>query len=489
MGVGITGFVERHGLYTADQRAACDRLSDLIREHDLRTVRLVVVDQHGLTRSRSMSPEAFLSATRNGADCSGAIYSLDASGGVFPPPFAAGGGFGIPEFTGFPDVVLVPDPATFRVLPWADRAGWVLCDVYFASGKPVPLDPRRILRGQLTAADELGYGYVAGLEVEFSVVVLESGRIEPDGTGMPAPAPAVRPFEAGYQFLSENRLAYGDDALVALRDALWDVGLPPRSLEKEWGPGQIEISFPPMAGMAAADAMILFKGAAKQVLRRRGLLATFMSWPALPNFFPNGWHLHESLALTDGRNAFTSADGPLSDVARQYAAGILEHARAMTPLTTPTINGLRRYRPYSFAPDRVCWAMENRGVMLRGQGEPGDNGAHLENRLGEPAANPYFYMAASLTAGLDGIRRGLAPPEAVEGDPYVVDGLPMLPTTMREAIETLDTDGFYRAAFGKELVDYLVLMKRAELGRFEDAGHGTSEIVTTWEMDEYLETF
>ena len=133
-----------------------------IRELGLRTVRLAVVDQHGMPRGKMMSPEAAIAAMSDGLDFSGAIYSLDTGNQVFVPAFARGGGFGIAEFTGFPDVVVVPDPATFRVLPWADRTGWMLCDVYFGNGQPMPLDGRGLLRRMLADLAEAGYDYLAG---------------------------------------------------------------------------------------------------------------------------------------------------------------------------------------------------------------------------------------------------------------------------------------------------------------------------------------
>src|SRR5215468_4404376 len=127
-GVGQPGFIARHGLYTAEQESAADALAGQIRDLELRTVRLIVVDQHGVPRGKALAPEVAIAAMKNGLDFSGAIYSLDTGNQVFVPAFAAGGGFGIDEFTGFPDVVLVPDASTFRVLPWADRTGWMLCD-------------------------------------------------------------------------------------------------------------------------------------------------------------------------------------------------------------------------------------------------------------------------------------------------------------------------------------------------------------------------
>src|SRR5262249_43946046 len=160
-----------YGLSTPERDVAAEGVAARIREFGLRTVRLAVVDQHGVPRGKMMSPEAAIAAMSDGLDFSGAIYSLDTGNQVFVPAFARGGGFGIAEFTGFPDVVLVPDPATFRELPWADRTGWMLCDVYFGNGQPVPLDGRGLLRRVLSSLGEAGYDFLAGLEFEFSIVV------------------------------------------------------------------------------------------------------------------------------------------------------------------------------------------------------------------------------------------------------------------------------------------------------------------------------
>jgi glutamine synthetase len=492
-GVGQHGFVARHGLYSPEQSAAADEVAARIRELGLRTVRLVVVDQHGQPRSKSLSPEVAIAAMSNGLDFSGAIYSLDTGNQVFVPAFAAGGGFGIDELTGFPDVVLVPDPGTFQVLPWADRTGWMLCDVYFSSGAPMPLDGRGLMRRALSDLGAAGYDFLGGIEVEYYIVKLDTDQITPENSGFTPEPPAVSIFERGYQYLSEVRLDSVAGTLEAIRDGLFDVGLPPRSMEDEWGPGQMEFSFSPIGGLAAADAVVLFRSAVKQICQRRGLLATFMCRPALPNFFSSGWHLHESLiSRQDGRNAFASQDETLSVVGRQFVAGLLEHAMPMTVFATPTVNGYKRYRPYSFAPDRVCWAVENRGALVRVQGAPGDANSHVENRMGEPAANPYLYLAANIAAGLDGVRRQLAPPPPIEADPYAEEA-PMLPTSLRDAVGALVEDDFFRKAFGDVVVDYLVQMKRAELARYDAAvaenPPADGQDVSDWEMREYFEFY
>jgi glutamine synthetase len=349
------------------------------------------------------------------------------------------------------------------------------------------------MRRALADLGEAGYDYLAGIEIEYYIVKLESNLITPENAGFTAPAPEVSVFERGYQYLSEVRLDSVSSTLEAIRDALWEVGLPPRAMEDEWGPGQMEFSFSPIGGLAAADAVVLFRSAVKQVCQRRGLLATFMCRPGLPNFFSSGWHLHQSLiSRQDGSNSFASADAPLSALGLQYVAGLVEHSLPMMPFSTPTVNGYKRYRPYSFAPDRVCWAVENRGALVRVQGSPGDSSSHVEMRIGEPAANPYLYMAANIAAGLDGIRRGLEPPAPVEADPYVADA-PMLPTSLADAVSALDADKFYRQAFGDTLVDYILQMKRAEVKRYDAAVAENpppeGQDVSDWEMREYFEFY
>jgi glutamine synthetase len=492
-GVGQPGFVARYGLAGPERQYTVDEVEGRIGELGLRTVRLAVVDQHGIPRGKMMAPEAAIAAMSDGLDFSGAIYSLDTGNQVFVPAFARGGGFGIEEFTGFPDVVVVPDPATFRVLPWADRTGWMLCDVYFGNGQPVPLDGRGLLRQTLADLAEAGYDYLAGLEFEFCVVIRSAEQLTPENAGFTPPPPPVSVFERGYQFLSEVRLDSMGGTLEAVRDALDAVDLLPRSMEDEWGPGQLEFSFAPMGGLAAADAAVLFRSTVKQVCQRRGLLATFMCRPALPNFFSSGWHLHQSLlSRADGSNAFASVTAPLSDVARHYVAGLLSHTPPMAVFAAPTVNGYKRFRPYSFAPDRVCWAVENRGALVRVQGSPGDTSSHVEMRLGEPAANPYYYLASNIAAGLDGIRRGVEPPPAAEADPYALDA-PPLPASLADAVNALDADAFYRKAFGDTLVSYLVMMKRFEIGRYQaalaEAPLPDGQDVSDWEMREYFEFF
>jgi glutamine synthetase len=480
--VGKIGFVEEYGLHSSEQQEVARELPARMEADGINTLRFLWPDHHGIARGKFVMVHDAITALRNGMDFQGATLVMDTGNHVFTPLFVEGGGFGVPEFTGFPDVVLVPDPTTYRPIPWAPGSAWILSDMYFSNGKPVPFSAREIMRRQVGAAADLGYDYVAGLEVEFYLMRRDTTQIGLDETGWPAAPPGVSVVAQGYQYLSEGRLAEIEPILRLLRENLEAIGLPLRSMEDEWGPGQTEFTFDPLAGVEAADAMVLFRTAAKQICYHNGYHASFMCRPAFPNFFSSGWHLHESLfRAKNGTNAFTDDSQPLSETGRQFVAGILEHAIPMTVFSTPTITGYKRFKPYSFAPDRVNWALENRGAMIRVQGGPGDGTSHIENRLGEPAANPYLYMAANIAAGLDGIRGAKSPPSIVEENPYESDS-PKLPATLWEAVEHLEKDAFFRKEFGDPFIDFILMAKKSEIDRF------LSE-VTDWEMREYFEFY
>jgi glutamine synthetase len=163
-----------------------------------------------------------------------------------------------------------------------------------------------------------------------------------------------------------------------------------------------------------------------------------------------------------------------------YLGGLLAHAGAAAAFAAPTLNGYRRFRPYSLAPDRAVWGIDNRGVMLRALGTPGSAATRIENRIGEPAANPYLYLGSQLLFGLEGLARRLDPGPPAD-TPYEAKA-PLLPKTLAEALAALETDAVVREGFGDGFVDYFVRLKRAEIARFEAEVH-------EWEQREYFELF
>ena len=481
-------FVDRHGLWSDEQAAVAAEVERQIKRDKLELVRFSFADQHGVLRGKTLLAQDAIAALKSGVSMTTTLLAKDTAHKTAWPVFTAGGGFGMAEMQGGGDFVMVADPATFRVLPWAEQTGWVLCDIYFTNGKPVPFSTRRIFKDALDRLGTAGYDFLAGLEVEFHLFKVENPGLSPEDSPWPPKAPEVSLLSQGYQYLTESRYDRFDPALTAIRRGVAALGLPLRSVEVELGPSQCEFTFRPLIGLAAADAMILFRAAAKQIAHRNGMLASFMCRPALPNLLSSGWHLHQSLIeRKTGANAFALNDRDvISTIGRYYLAGLLMHARAGAVFSTPTINGYKRYRPYSLAPDRAIWARDNRGVMVRLIGQPGDPATHLENRIGEPAANPYLYMASQIFAGLDGIAKRLDPGPSADA-PYEMTAA-MLPKSLAEALTALRADDCYREGFGAAFINYYIHLKNAELARFKAEQKDSAE-ATPWEQREYFDLF
>jgi glutamine synthetase len=474
-------FVERAGLWTEDRKAATREAERRIKAAELSVVRLAFADQHGVLRGKTLTVGEIDAALKNGVGFTTTMLLKDTSHRTVFPVWQPGGGFGMKELEGAADVIMLPDPTTFRVLPWAPHSGWMLCDIFFTDGRPMPLCTRHICRSALQTLGDRGYDFVAGLEVEFHLFKVEKAKLGVADAGQSGEPPDVSLLNQGYQYLTEQRYDEMDPILEILRTNLVDLGLPLRSIEVEFGPSQVEFTFRTGIGLAPADAMVLFRSATKQVAQRHGYHATFMCRPKLANVMSSGWHLHQS--LTDRKshaNVFMDGREALSEAGMHYMAGLLAHARGAAAFSTPTLNGYKRYRPFSLAPDRATWGRDNRGVMVRVLGGPGDPATHLENRVGEPAANPYLYVASQIVSGLDGLDRKLDPGPSAD-TPYDAKA-PSLPRSLAEALAALGDDKALRAGFGDFFIDYYLKLKQAEIDRF-------NLDVSDWEQREYFSLF
>ena len=272
--------------------------------------------------------------------------------------------------------------------------------------------------------------------------------------------------------------------LDILRDHVLELGLPLRSIEDEWGPGQVEFTFDTATGLAPADMMVLFRSAAKQICRRHGYLASFMCKPGLPNVYSSGWHLHESLrSIETGKNVFPaeSDDELVSPNAKFFIGGLMEHATPGFVFANPTINGYKRINSNPLAPQRAVWSHDNKAAFVRVVGGGTQSLTHIENRSGEPAANPYLFMASQLIAGMDGMERQLDPGEP-RTDPYAQMDKPALPSSLMDAVDALEGSSLFREHMGEGFINYLIGIKRYEIDRF-------LSYVTDWEHREYFETF
>lgn len=494
----MTEFIARHGLWSDDQALAAEKIRERVNAESIELIRLVWVDSHGHARAKLLAVPAFVDALSNGYNINVATSTLDGSGGRVFSSFVRGGGMDLDEMTGSPNLVIVPDPETFRMLPWAPGVAWILCDEYFRDGTPFHFSSRHLLRKQVARLADAGYRHVVGLEVEWYLAHLVQDRLTAENTGVPGrrgKPVETAPLEPGYSYHSETNMDIMQPMFSELAHGYTEIGLPLRSLENEYGPGQVECTFDAGDAMKMADDYVLFRTATRQMCRRSGYFATFMCRPGLPGHFSSGWHLHQSIVDTPtGHNAMMpdTEDAALSGTGRAYLAGLLEHAVSGTVFASPTVNGFRRFQPNSLAPNKVTWGTDHRGALMRVISAPGDNASRIENRAGEPAANPYLFIASQIAAGLDGIERGLELQPADDA-PYE-SANPALPASLGEGLEALADSAFFRAQFGELFMDYYIQLKQAERDRFsqycEDNGIGSDDAdVTDWEQNEYYDFF
>src|ERR1700757_3275316 len=263
----MVGFIEKHGLWSAEQRRQAEELVARVEAEKIRNVRIGWGDQHGIVRGKTVTAREFIASLRSGKDFQLVTAIFDTSNHPIVPPFGAENPLGIPKMIGLPDGVLVPAPATFRMLPWVESTGWILSDAYFHNGKPRPLSTRQILRGQLEKLAGDGLEMTVGLEFEFYVYKMLNPRLAPEDSGYPPTPPDVANIAHGYQYLTETRGDEVEPLYSMLQSNLEALGLPLASLEDEWGPGQCELTFAPLPAMQAADAALLFRTAVKQLCR------------------------------------------------------------------------------------------------------------------------------------------------------------------------------------------------------------------------------
>ena len=477
----MTSFAERCGVHDDARERAIETFERRLDEEGVDRVRVAWCDLHGQMRCKTLTPGAARRALRDGIGWVSTLMLKDSADRTAYPVFEPGGTAGLPGFGQGDNLQWLPDPASLRLLPWAPGTAWVRADPWFADGRPVGLDPRRVLQRALARLATRGLGLRCGLEVEFHIyrITDAAAQLDPARAAWPGEPPAVQMLHPGYHLLSEAWADLSDEALRIVQHTAQGLGLPLSSVEIEMGPSQFEAVFDAVDALQAADDMALFRSAVKQALRRAGYLASFVCRPPFPQIMSSGWHLHHSLVdLADGHNRFArpapepgadvlEAAHTLSLLGQQHLAGLLAHARGMALLCTPTINGYGRFRPNALAPQAVLWGRDNRGAMLRVVGACGDAGTRIENRLGEPAANPYLYIAAQACAGLDGIERGLRPPRATEA-PYAPGAQP-LPTRMDQALQALEADTELARALGSDFVSHYLHVKRAEWRRWEQA--------------------
>lgn len=432
----------------------------LVEEEDVEFIRLQFTDIFGSLKNVAVTSGQLMKALDN--EC-----TFDAS--------SIAGFSGVEES----DMYLHPDYSTLEIFPWRPQQGKVarlICDVYRPDRKPFTGDPRYVLKRALAEAAEMGLTFRAGAECEFFLFHL-------DENGMPT---TLSHENAGYYDVGP--LDFGENARRDMVLTLEDMGFVVEASHHDVAPAQHEISFQYDDALATADNIMTFKLAVKTIARRHGLHATFMP---KPKSGVNGSGMHVNMSLfRDGRNLFAKGESE-SDVSREaywFLGGILRHMKAMTAITNPIVNSYKRLLPGYEAPTYLSWSANNRSTLIRIPAS-GGNGARMELRSPDPAANPYLVLAVVLRAGLDGIRNKIEPPESITGNLFCMSeqerqkrGIEALPGTLMEAVSCLEQDRFMRETLGEHVFEQYISLKKEEWNRYRRQ-------VTDWEINEYLNQY
>ncbi len=448
---------ETPGRFTA--KTSPEEVIRRVNEEGVRFIRLWFTDILGRPKSFEITPSELEGALSNGMGFDGSSIT----------------GFNSIEES---DMVAVPDPDTFAIMPWevgGQKIARLICDVHIpGTYEPYEGDPRYVLRRALDRMTSMGFDtYNVGPELEFFLFEDAS--------------PNIKTLDAGGYFDLTTLDQYGavrKEAVLAL-EAL---GIPVEYSHHEVAPSQHEIDIRYAPGLEMADHALTYRVVVKEVASRNNMYATFMPKP-LVGENGSGMHTHQSL-FKDGVNAFYSADSEyhLSDTARSYIAGILHHAREISLVLAQTVNSYKRLVPGYEAPVYVAWSRRNRSALIRvPHYHPGhEQATRMELRCPDPAANPYLAFAVMLQAGLEGIEKGYELEEPMERNLFDITheqrrelGIESLPGSLGEAITAAEESEFLLKALGEHVYSRLLELKRREWDEYRLE-------VTPWELENYL---
>jgi glutamine synthetase len=423
-------------------------------------VRFELPDMHGISRSKTVPIGHAFGYAERGLNMYGGASVLDSRSDVVPDTLYN-------EERQYADQLLFPDPDSAAVVPWADRTARFICDSRWYDGTPLEATPRQVYRRVLDRCRVMGFDPVIGFEFEF--YLLDAATREP--------------LFSGYHIFNTARNEWVP-TIGRIIELMPQIGVDIITSNCEYAGSQWEINFAPGTGMAGPDQAFTFKNGVKEIARKDGYIATFMSKP-FADSAGSGCHAHISLVdVNSGESVFGDPDDPhnISDVCRSFIAGQLRYAKAVDALVAPTVNCHRRRRKHTFSPTNISWGLEDRSALLRVKaGAP--EFVHTEFRGGSALSNPYLVGAALLSAGLKGIEDGLQPPEPSRGVPAEEDAsLEPLPSSLEESLIELEREPAIKYFFGEDFLKAYTAMRRHELSRLADW-------VTDWEREEYLELF
>jgi glutamine synthetase len=426
-----------------------------VRENDVKFIRLWFTDILGALKGFAINAQELEDALEHGASFDGSSIQ----------------GFARIDES---DMVAMPDPSTFRILPWRPRQNAVarmFCDILTPEGIPFQGDPRYILKKNLERAAKMGFTFYVGPELEYfyfqdskSTQFLDSGGYF-DQT----------PTDVATDLRRESVLT------------LEEMGIPVEYSHHEVAPSQHEIDLRYTDALTMADNVMTHRLIIKEIAARHGVYATFMPKP-ISNINGSGMHVHQSL-FKGNNNAFFDSNGPfnLSDTAKSYIAGLMHHAKEITVVTNQWVNSYKRLVEGYEAPIYISWASINRSDLIRIPAYNGrEESVRVEYRAPDPACNPYLAFSVMLTAGLEGIENNYEAPPPVETNIYDMTkeqrrdkGIETLPSSLSEAIKLAEESAVVRKALGDHIFESFIKNKQIEWDRYRTQ-------VTEYELQQYL---
>ena len=420
----------------------------IVEENDVKFIRLYFADITGQMKGFSITKEELEGALEDGMGFDGSSIK----------------GFARIDES---DMVAMPDPGTFTILPYRPQERAVaamICDILNPDGSPYEGDSRYILRKQLDKIKKQGFTYFVGPELEFFIFKNERGTEILD--------------EGGY--FDITTLDAGNNVRREIILTLEKMGIDVEYSHHEVAPSQHEIDLKYKDGLRMADIVMVYRMVVKEIAQEKGLYATFMPKP-IYGVNGSGMHTHQSLFKGD-KNAFFDAEDKynLSDVGKKYIAGILKHAREITFVCNQWINSYKRLVPGYEAPVYICWARRNRSALVRvPMYKPGkEKATRIEFRSPDPACNPYLAFACMVAAGMKGVENNYKLPEPLERDVYHLTedemkqlGIECLPGSLVEAIEVAEGSQFLKEVLGDHIYTNLIAAKKIEWDMYRQQVH------------------
>ncbi|MCB6184844.1 glutamine synthetase family protein [Leeia sp. TBRC 13508] len=423
-------------------------ISAVISSNAIREVECIFPDINGIPRGKALPAHSFVAGQQ--LRCARAI-PIQCITGEYPDY----------EYYGEhdPDVTLIPDYNTFRLVPWASKGrALVIMDCEDKPGELTPLAPRTVLKKVLNKYEQLGLTPVVAPELEFYVLA-------------PNPDPS-QPLQTPIDRLGRREIGESSFSFTALNSfsAFWDellstiemLGINGDTFVHEMGPGQFEINLKHGNALELADQTFLFKYAMREVGAKHGLLVVCMAKP-MSGVAGSSMHIHQSLIKQNGENVFSLANGEPSPIFHYFIAGQQTYLPHLMPYLAPNVNSYRRFVKGSAAPINLSWGIDNRSVGLRVPHAP-PQARRVENRLPGCDANPYLSLAASLASGLLGIEEQLKPSDPVTGNVYGESV--SLPSTLDQALQIMRSSNTSTKCFGEEFTRAYIASKEVELTNY-----------------------